>query len=110
MFPTHRYIYSTTTKDQFTANDLPLSPELRKSYNVNDDGKLHMENFLAKEYRKFISKTEPYFHPWNHIEGEGAHMVITPMHMFETPLYMLQFTCLKSQSICFQQFLTSFPI
>ena len=110
MFPTHRYVYSTTTKDQFTANDLPLSPELRKSYNVSDDSELYMENFLAKEYKKFISKTEPYFYPWNHTEGEGPNMVITPMHMFETPLCMFQFTCLKSQFISFQQFLTIFPI
>ena len=88
MFATHRYVYSTTTKDQFTANDLPLSTEMRKSYNVSDVSKLHMENFLAKDYKKFISKTEPYFHPWTHIEGEGAHMVIILMHVFETPLYV----------------------
>ena len=110
MFPTQRYIYSTTTKDLFTANDLPLSPESRKSYNVSDEGELHMEFFFAKEYKKFISKTEPYFCPWSHTKGEGALIVVTPMQMFKTPLYMFQFTCLKSQSICFQQLLTSFPI
>ena len=61
-----------------TANDLRLSPKLRKIYNVSDDGELHMENFLAREYKKFISLTEPYFHPWNYTEGEGAHLVDTP--------------------------------
>ena len=89
MFPTYRYIYSTTTKDQLTTNDLPLCPKLRKSYNISNNSDLHIENFLAREYKDFISLTEPYFHPQNHTEGECAHMVATPC------------ICLFHQCICF---------
>ena len=94
------HVYLKTNKDQLTANDLPLSPKLMKIYNVSDNGELHMESFLVREYKKFISLTEPYLHPWNHTEGEGAHMVGTPciclihsiyvfIHMFEISMHML---------------------